>query len=57
VANQPGQGGRILETQLKEVELEVLAIEIPQSVRVPVDHLEMHQILHAKEIQIPPAPA
>lgn len=45
--------GGILETQLKEVELEVLALEIPASIRVNVDHLEMHQILHAKDVVLP----
>jgi large subunit ribosomal protein L25 len=45
--------GGILETQTPEIEVEVLALEIPDSIRVNVDHLEMHQILHAKDVQLP----
>jgi large subunit ribosomal protein L25 len=45
--------GGILETQTSEVELEVLALAIPGTIRVNVESLEMHQILHAKDIQLP----
>ena len=45
--------GGILETQTAEVEVEVLALEIPDSIRVNVEHLELHQILHAKDIALP----
>jgi len=45
--------GGILEVQSPEVEVEVLALSIPDSIRVPVDHLELHQILHAKDIAMP----
>ena len=45
--------GGILETQTPEIEVEVLALEIPDSIRVNVDHLEMHQIVHAKDVQLP----
>jgi large subunit ribosomal protein L25 len=45
--------GGILETQTNEVELEVLALAIPDAIRVNVENLELHQILHAKDIQLP----
>ena len=45
--------GGILEMQTTEVELEVLALAIPDTIRVNVDHLEMHDIIHAKEIEMP----
>jgi large subunit ribosomal protein L25 len=45
--------GGILETQTPEIELEVSPLEIPDLIRVNVEHLEMHQILHAKEIALP----
>jgi large subunit ribosomal protein L25 len=45
--------GGILETQTAEIEVEVLALAIPDSIRVNVEHLEMHQILHAKDITLP----
>ncbi|MCL2648450.1 MAG: 50S ribosomal protein L25 [Phycisphaerales bacterium] len=45
--------GGILETQTSTIELEVLALAIPDSIRVNVEHLEMHQMIHAKEIVLP----
>ncbi|MEI8194902.1 MAG: 50S ribosomal protein L25 [Phycisphaerae bacterium] len=45
--------GGILETQLVELELEVKALEIPDSIRVNVEGLELHQILHAKDVTLP----
>ena len=45
--------GGILETQNTEIEVEVSPLEIPDSIRVSVEHLEMHQILHAKEVTLP----
>jgi large subunit ribosomal protein L25 len=45
--------GGILETQTTEIELEVSPLAIPSSIRVNVENLEMHQILHAKDIQLP----
>jgi large subunit ribosomal protein L25 len=45
--------GGILETQATEVELEVSPLAIPSSIRVNVENLEMHQILHAKEVALP----
>lgn len=45
--------GGILETQTSEIEVEVSPLEIPDMIRVNVEHLEMHQILHAKEVALP----
>jgi large subunit ribosomal protein L25 len=45
--------GGILETQTAEVELEVSPLAIPSSIRVNVENLELHQILHAREIPLP----
>ncbi|HVT79759.1 MAG TPA: 50S ribosomal protein L25 [Phycisphaerae bacterium] len=45
--------GGILETQTPEIEVEVSPLEIPDTIRVNVEHLEMHQILHAKDVQLP----
>jgi len=45
--------GGILEKQIVEIELEVKALEIPDVVRVNVENLELHGIIHAKEIVIP----
>ncbi len=45
--------GGILETQTPELEVEVLALEIPDLIRVNVEGLELHQILHAKDIVLP----
>lgn len=46
------QGG-ILEVQIAEVELEVLPLEIPDILRVNVENLDLHEILHAKDIPLP----
>jgi len=45
--------GGILETQTNEVEIEVSPLAIPDAIRVNVENLDLHQILHAKEIQLP----
>jgi len=45
--------GGILEVQLPELELEVLAIAIPSSIRVNVETMELNAILHAKDIALP----
>ncbi|NNM88709.1 MAG: 50S ribosomal protein L25 [Phycisphaerae bacterium] len=45
------QGG-ILEVQIAEVELEVLPLEIPDVLRVNVENLDLHEILHAKDIPL-----
>src|SRR5262249_54757311 len=43
----------ILETQITELELEVLAIAIPDAIRVNVENMELHDIIHAKDIALP----
>ncbi len=45
--------GGILETQLTELELEVLAIAIPDTIRVNVENLELNGIIHAKDVTLP----
>lgn len=45
--------GGILETQTTALEIEVSPMQIPDNIRVNVDHLEMHQIIHAKEVVLP----
>ncbi len=45
--------GGIMETQTPELEVEVLALSIPDSIRVNVENLELHQMLHAKDIVLP----
>ncbi|HVS72373.1 MAG TPA: 50S ribosomal protein L25 [Phycisphaerae bacterium] len=45
--------GGILETQTSELEIEVSPLNIPDHIRVNIEGLELHQILHAREIQLP----
>ncbi len=45
--------GGILEKQIAEVDVETLPLEIPDVIRINVEHLELHGILHAKEIPLP----
>lgn len=45
--------GGILETQTSELEIEVSPLNIPDHIRVNVENLEMHQILHASDIALP----
>ena len=45
--------GGILEVQITELEVEVLPLEIPDKIRFDVEHLEMHGLVHAKEIPLP----
>jgi len=45
--------GGILETQNTEIEIEVSPLAIPDSIRVNVENLEMHQMIHAKEVALP----
>jgi large subunit ribosomal protein L25 len=46
--------GGILETQATVVEIEVSPLQIPDLIRVNVEHLEMHQFVYAKDVPIPP---
>jgi large subunit ribosomal protein L25 len=45
--------GGILETQATVVEIEVSPLQIPDLIRVNVEHLEMHDIIHAKDVPVP----
>jgi large subunit ribosomal protein L25 len=45
--------GGILETQTTTVEVEVSPLHIPDSIRVNVENMELHDILHAKEVVLP----
>ena len=45
--------GGILERQTTEIEIEVSPLAIPDSIRLNVENLEMHQIIHAREIPLP----
>jgi large subunit ribosomal protein L25 len=45
--------GGILEVQIAELEVEVLPLEIPDQIRFSVEHLEIHGLVHAKEIPLP----
>ena len=45
--------GGILEVQIAELEVEVLPLEIPDKIRFDVEHLEIHGLVHAKEIPLP----
>ncbi len=45
--------GGILEIQTPEIEVEVSPLEIPDSIRVNVEALEMHQMVHAKDVPLP----
>lgn len=47
--------GGILEVQIAELELEVLPLEIPDAIRFSVEHLELHGMVHAKDIPLPTA--
>ena len=46
--------GGILEKQMAELELEVLAMAIPDGIRVNVEDLELNGIIHAREVPLPP---
>jgi large subunit ribosomal protein L25 len=46
--------GGILETQATTVEIEVSPLEIPDLIRVNVEHLDMHEYIHAKDVPVPP---
>ncbi len=45
--------GGILEVQHAEIEVMVLPLNIPDSLRVNVEHLELDGVLHARELQLP----
>ncbi len=45
--------GGILEVQIAELDVEVLPLEIPDQIRFSVEHLEIHGLVHAKDIPLP----
>jgi len=45
--------GGVLETPLTELEINVLATQIPDSLRVVVDGLALHDAIHAKDVVLP----
>jgi large subunit ribosomal protein L25 len=45
--------GGILETPYTEIEIEVPALAIPDSIRVNVENLELHGVVHAKDVVLP----
>ncbi len=45
--------GGILETQTTVVEIEINPLNIPDNIRVNIDHLELHDIIHAKDVPLP----
>lgn len=47
------EGGSLIQT-LGDLEVECLILNIPESIRVDVSHLEMNQALHVRELTLPP---
>ena len=45
--------GGILEIQTSVLEIEVSPMHIPDSIRVNVENLEMHHMIHAKDVELP----
>lgn len=46
--------GGILEHDLVDIEIECLATEIPENIRVPLVDLHVNQSLHVRDLQMPP---
>lgn len=46
-------GGELLQ-QIADLEIECKLLEIPESIRVKVDHLTIGQSIHVKELELPP---
>jgi large subunit ribosomal protein L25 len=50
----PGvSGGGILDQPLHELEVECLAIAVPESVRVPINELQIDQAIHVRDLKLP----
>lgn len=47
------KGGTLVQV-LAEAEVECLLLKIPDSIRARVDHLELNDVLHVREIELPP---
>jgi large subunit ribosomal protein L25 len=45
--------GGVFETQSPDVEVEVSPLAIPDSIRVNIENLELHGIIHAKDVVLP----
>ena len=46
--------GGVLVTLMPDLDIECQLLNIPDSIRVRVEHLELHQALHVRELQLPP---
>jgi large subunit ribosomal protein L25 len=46
--------GGVMEQNLRHLELECLAIEIPDSIVVRVNELQIGQAIHVREVELPP---
>lgn len=47
------EGGTLVSV-LGELEVECLVLQIPESIRVKVDHLALNEALHVRDIEVPP---
>jgi len=47
--------GGILETMFSELEIEVLATELPEVIRINVENLALHDAIHVKDVVLPPS--
>jgi large subunit ribosomal protein L25 len=47
------KGGTLVQV-LAEAEIECLLLKIPESIRARVDHLELNDALHVRDIEVPP---
>lgn len=53
VAKGAKEGG-VLDVQHAELEVETLPLEIPDSLRVNIDDLELNGVIHARDVALPP---
>ncbi|MFN4261714.1 MAG: 50S ribosomal protein L25 [Gemmataceae bacterium] len=47
-------GGGILEQPLHHVEIECLALNMPESIRVNIGNLQLNDVLHIRDLTLPP---
>lgn len=47
------EGGTLVSV-LGELDVECLVLQIPESIRVKVDHLALNEMLHVRDIEVPP---
>jgi large subunit ribosomal protein L25 len=51
----PGvNAGGVLEQPLHALEIECLAISVPENIRVPIGELQLEQAIHIKDVKLPP---